>query len=270
VVITPNIMLTFLKLGGSLITDKTRDQTLLPDVLNRLAHEIAAARAARPELQLIIGHGSGSFGHSEAQKYGTKYGARTPEQWRQFSEVAYVAAKLNRHVLDALRAVGLPAINCQPSASVVCRESVIVDMALAPIERAVANGLIPVVYGDVAYDDARGATIISTEDEFRFIARRRPPARILLAGIERGVLTHWPAGEVIPLIDSNNIAAIRPVLRGSHAADVTGGMESKVLEMLAQAQAMPGLAIHIFSGVAVGAVKETLLEESEIGTVVRH
>ena len=59
--------LIFLKLGGSLLTDKTRPQALRPDVLGRLAGEIAAALAARPALWLLIGHGSGSFGHVAAR-----------------------------------------------------------------------------------------------------------------------------------------------------------------------------------------------------------
>lgn len=264
-------MLTFLKLGGSLITDKSREQTVLPEVLARLAEEVAAALATRPDLRLVVGHGSGSFGHAEAKKHGTRQGVRTPEQWRAFADVAHVAAKLNRHVIDALREAGIPAINAQPSASVVCRDGVIIEMAVAPIQRALDGGLVPLVYGDVAVDAIRGGTIISTEDEFRYLATRlRPaPSEILLAGIERGVLTSWPDGEVIPLITQQNIESLRPALRGSHAADVTGGMESKVLEMLAQAQAMPGLSIRIFAGVEAGVVKRALLGGVVEGTVVR-
>ncbi len=263
--------LCFLKLGGSLITDKGREQTVLPEVLARLADEIAATLATRPDLQLVVGHGSGSFGHAEAKKHGTRQGVRTPEQWRAFADVAHVAAKLNRHVLDALRAAGIPAINAQPSASVVCRDGAIVEMAVTPIQHALDGGLVPVVYGDVAVDEVRGGTIISTEDEFRYLATRLHPApsEILLAGIERGVLTRWPDGDVIPLITPQNIESLRPALRGSHAADVTGGMESKVLEMLAQAQAMPGLSIRIFSGVEAGVVKRALLREVVEGTVVK-
>ena len=64
----------FLKLGGSLITDKERYQTPRPAVIERAAAEIAAALAARPDLRLLLGHGSGSFGHFEAAKYGVPRG----------------------------------------------------------------------------------------------------------------------------------------------------------------------------------------------------
>jgi isopentenyl phosphate kinase len=260
--------LLFLKLGGSLITDKAREQTVRAEVLARLAGEVAAALAARPDLRLVIGHGSGSFGHSQGRKYGTRQGVRSPEQWRGFADVAHVAARLNRHVLDALRAAGLPAFNCQPSASAVCRDGRIQSLALAPITTALERGLVPLVMGDVAVDEVRGGTILSTEDVFRYLAPRLNPTEILLAGIEPGVLTHWPGGQVIPLVSPQTIERVRSTLRGSHAADVTGGMESKVLEMLALAGETPGLRIRIFSGVEAGAVQSMLCGERDLGTVV--
>jgi isopentenyl phosphate kinase len=261
-------MRLFLKLGGSLITDKSREQTVRPEVLARLADEITQALAARPDLRIVIGHGSGSFGHTEGKKYGTRNGVATPEEWRGFADVAHVAAKLNRLVLDALRAAGVPALNCQPSASAIARDAVIQTLALTPIRNALDHNLVPLVMGDVAVDEVRGGTIVSTEDVFRYLAGQLKPEQILLAGIERGVLTHWPDGEAIPRIDSANIESIRSVLRGAHTADTTGGMESKVIEMLAQAQAMPGLSIRIFSGVESGLVKKMLLGESDAGTVI--
>jgi isopentenyl phosphate kinase len=260
--------LLFLKLGGSLITDKSLEQAIRPEALVRLAVEIGEALKAKPDLQMVIGHGSGSFGHTEGKKYGTRNGVHTPEEWRGFADVAHVAAKLNRYVLDALRTAGVPAINCQPSASAVARDTVVQSLALTPIRNALAHGLVPLVMGDVAVDEVRGGTIISTEDVFRYLAKELNPNRILLAGIEQGVLTHWPDGQVIPMINSANIDSVRSALKGSHAADVTGGMESKVLEMLAQAQGTPGLSIRIFSGEEVGLVGRMLLGESESGTTI--
>lgn len=66
--------LVFLKLGGSLITDKTRPRTVRLDTLKRLCAEIASARKHDPNLQLLLGHGSGSFGHVAAKKYKTREG----------------------------------------------------------------------------------------------------------------------------------------------------------------------------------------------------
>ena len=256
----------FLKLGGSLITNKHTPRTARPEALSRLMCEIAEARTARPDLRIVLGHGSGSFGHSEAKKYGTREGVRTPEQWRGFAEVQHAAGLLNRLVVDSAHEAGLPIINCPPSASVLCRDGVIQSLALAPIQSALQHNLIPLVFGDVALDKTRGGTIVSTEDVFRYLAARLQPERILLAGIDAGVLTRWPDGEVIPEIRDADTAQIG----GSHAADVTGGMASKVREMLALAEALPGVEIRIFSGEAPGLVRDALLGQAQTGTVIRR
>ncbi len=53
--------------------------------------------------------------------------------------------------------------------------------------------MLPVVHGDVAFDEALGGTILSTEDVFAFLAEHLSPTRILLAGIEAGVWEDFPA-----------------------------------------------------------------------------
>ena len=79
-------MITLLKLGGSLITDKSQAHTARPELIRRLAEEIRSAW--EPDRSpLIIGHGSGSFGHIPAKKYGTRGGVRTEEEWTGFAEV---------------------------------------------------------------------------------------------------------------------------------------------------------------------------------------
>jgi isopentenyl phosphate kinase len=225
--------------------------------------EIAEARAARPELRLVLGHGSGSFGHVEAKKYGTREGVRTDDQWRGFAEVQWVAAQLNRLVVDAAREAGLPVMNLPPSASAFAREAVIESLAIAPIRAALDHALVPVVQGDVAFDSARGGTIISTEDVFRYLAPRLRPARILLAGIERGVLTHWPEGDLIPELHD-----VPATVVGAYAADVTGGMAAKVRETLTMIASAPGCDALIFSGEEPGHVQRALLGERVPGTLV--
>ena len=258
-------MLTFLKLGGSLITDKNIPRTPRPEVLARLMDEIAAARQARPGQGLVLGHGSGSFGHVEARKYGTRQGVRTAEQWRGLAEVQAAAGELNRLVVDAARAAGLPVLNLPPSASTVCRDGVIQTMAVEPLAAALEHDLVPLVFGDVALDEARGGTIVSTEDVFRYLALRLRPERILLAGIEPGVLTRWPGGDVIPVVTTSTVLT---GVSGSRSADVTGGMASKVSEMLALTQAVAGVRVRIFSGEAPGVVRAALLGEAQPGTAI--
>ncbi|NIV31979.1 MAG: uridylate kinase, partial [Anaerolineae bacterium] len=76
--------LVFVKLGGSVITDKTRAETARPDLIARLAGEVASALAKQADLKLVLGHGSGSFGHMVARRFGTREGVHDADAWRGF------------------------------------------------------------------------------------------------------------------------------------------------------------------------------------------
>jgi isopentenyl phosphate kinase len=252
-------MLTFLKLGGSLITDKSQPETARNDAIARLAGEIATALRTRPDLALLVGHGSGSFGHIPAKRHGTRQGVEGAEAWRGFAEVAVVAARLNQIVLEALVSAGVPVLRIQPSASAVCRNGEIIVMATRPIERALQEGLVPLVYGDVAIDEGQGGTIISTEDIFVYLARALSPGRVLLAGEYEGVQDR--EGEVVRHVTADTLAELGSALGASAQTDVTGGMATKVALMLELCEAIPGLSVHIFSGQAPGNVLTALTEE---------
>jgi isopentenyl phosphate kinase len=260
--------LQFLKLGGSLITDKARPHTSRPQVLARLAKEIAEVHAQNQSLRLVIGNGAGSFAHVPAKKYGTRQGVRTPEEWRGFAEVWREAAALNSLVTDALQDAGLPAIAIHPSSVLVSRNRQVVAWDLASLRAALHAGLVPVVHGDVVFDTTLGGTIFSTEDLFEYLARQLSPRRILLAGLEQGVWADYPTcTRLIPEITPGSLEAVAPALGGSNATDVTGGMASKVRQSLALAQEITGLEILIFSGEHPGTLKKTLLG-GRVGTAI--
>jgi isopentenyl phosphate kinase len=261
--------LVFLKLGGSLITDKNKPRTACLEVLNRLANEIAASRRADPDLRLVIGHGSGSFGHVAARKHGTYQGSHNTQQWLGFAEVWYAARMLNQIVLESLSASGLPVIAFPPSANVVTSRREIVSFNFFPLERALAANLIPLVNGDVIFDTHQGSTILSTEEIFGYMAPKLLPRRILLAGLEQGVWSDYPAcTRLAALITPGNLAEVAPSLHGSAAIDVTGGMAQKVNAMLDLVQKIPALEILIFSGSQAGLVQQALAGAAP-GTVLR-
>lgn len=45
---------------------------------------------------IVVGHGSGSFGHIPAAEHGTRDGVSGLAQWRGFCEVSDAASRLNR------------------------------------------------------------------------------------------------------------------------------------------------------------------------------
>jgi isopentenyl phosphate kinase len=251
--------LQFLKLGGSLITDKQQPGKARFEVISRLAEEIAQARRADPELKLILGHGSGSFGHVPAEKYSTRHGAHTPEEWEGFTEVWLQAATLNHLVMAALHAAGLPAMAFPVSAAATAEDGEIIAWDIAPLVAALEVGLLPVVYGDVAFDWGRGGTILSTEDIFEHLARKLSPESILLAGLEAGVWADYPQrSQLLSELTPGTLEQRSPSLGEAAGSDVTGGMVSKTRQMLDLVGELPGLEVLIFSGEPAGAVREAL------------
>ena len=273
--------LVFLKLGGSLITDKTRPYTPLLEVMDDLALQIVTSLRSQPEMRLVIGHGAGSFGHVAASEYKTRDGFPRPSPlthrerdttednyWKGFAEVWYQASSLNRFVMEALHKAGLRTIALSPSGSVIASDGQVAVWETTPIRMALAAGMVPVIFGDVVFDEVRGGTILSTENLFAYLVKAMAPDRVLLAGLEEAVWEDFPdRTRRIERITPETFDQIKHGVGESAAADVTGGMEAKVKEMLDLVQETPGLKIQIFSGTQPGNLVRALLGET-LGTEI--
>lgn len=258
--------LTFLKLGGSLITDKDQPETALIDQIDSLLYQITAWRMANPKDRLLLGHGSGSFGHHVAAQYGTQNGFHTPEDILGFQKVWYSARSLNHIIISRAQSLSLPLIAFPPSACITTRNHAIREWNLRPLIRVLNEGIIPVVYGDVVVDIELGGTILSTEDLFVHLAHELHPDRVLLAGKIEGVFTDFPANQhLLPFLSARGDSTF--FLQGSASQDVTGGMITKVQSMQSLCQEFPGLTVQIFSAVSPGALRQAL-DGAPIGTTI--
>jgi isopentenyl phosphate kinase len=261
--------LVFVKLGGSLITDKRKRATPRRDLLRRLALEIRAALDADPGIRLLLGHGSGSFGHWEANEYRTHEGVRTAEEWLGFARVSAAALALNRLVVESFVEAGVPLLSLQPAASVRTRDRQIVHLEIGPIRSALTSGLVPLVFGDVAFDDLRGGTILSTEDLFTYLAGILKPAWVLLFGNAPGVLDG--NRQVIPVITPANFGTFQDHVCKSGYPDVTGGMDDKVRHMINLVNHFPELRVRIITGLEPDTLRQALLDPEgfSAGTLIR-
>jgi isopentenyl phosphate kinase len=260
-------MRVFIKLGGSVITDKTREEAPDLAMIGRLAREVRAALDADQDLRVILGHGSGSFGHVYARRYGIHGGLAPDADWRGFALTAGAALRLNRFVVDAMLEAGVPALALQPSATLMAKRGQLTRWDTANLALALQRGLVPVVHGDVAFDAAQGSAIISTEQLLVHLAATPElrPGRIVLVG-EAGVFTADPrldpgAGR-ISRIDTRNVDAVLAGAGGSHGVDVTGGMRSKVELMWGLVRAAPGLTVQLV-GPEPGLVARALLGRAD-------
>ena len=262
--------LILIKLGGSLITDKTKPFTPRLDVIKRLSREIHEARQEK-EIKLIIGHGGGSFPHKPAKDYRTNEGIINKESYKGISLVQDAASRLNRIIVSSLIEAGENAISVQPSAGLITENGRIKDWYLEPIEKMLKNNILPVPYGDVAFDIKQGCCIISTEEILNYLAKTFESRRIILAGIVDGVFTSDPQknpdAKFIPEINSKNYNEIKKYLGGSAGIDVTGGMLHRV-ERIFELTTL-GIEAEIINGEKQDYLKRALLGEKGLGTTVK-
>ncbi len=222
--------LTLLKLGGSLITDKTGVEVVRERELRRLAREITRAL---PELPggLLIGHGAGSFGHVAARKHGVGSGPLDARGLRGAARTQDRAAALHRLVVGALLEAGASPFSLAPSSFLTARAGRPRSMHLEPLGRALERGMLPVIYGDVVQDEAWGASICSTETLFlalvpRLLRRGHTVSRALWLGETEGIYDE--SGRTLPRLARKDLSRLGAAVGGSRGTDVTGGMAHRL------------------------------------------
>ncbi|MDP7282335.1 MAG: isopentenyl phosphate kinase [Candidatus Undinarchaeales archaeon] len=217
--------LIFVKLGGSAITEKTRENTLNPIILEQAANELSEC-----EHKLLIGHGGGSFAHPVAEKYNVQEGMIT-QGTNGFNKTRENVMKLGSLVLNALKTAGMPAVYVPSFACTLMKNGKVNEIFTSPIERYLSLGEVPVLPGDVCLDSKIGCSIASTEMLFKFLAEKLKPSRIIIGTNVDGVLDK--KNNVIPEVTEKNLDKILENVEETETIDVTGGMRHKVEELMA-------------------------------------
>lgn len=226
-------------------------------------------------MRLVVGHGSGSFGHVAADDvgYDPADGYLSPEA---FADVGTAAGELNTIVRRALVDAGVPAVSLPLSALGYVRDGDMVEFDVAPFERLLAWGAVPLTYGDVVLTQT-GGTIVSTETLFRHLARRLEPGRIILLGEVEGVYAAGPTAPsdgaesvVLREITPRTWPLVRSGVAGARGTDVTGGMVDKVGQMLTLLEDVPDLEVLIASGLEHGLLHRALSHRQVAGTRVHR
>jgi len=256
-----------IKLGGSLITDKSLAESPRLPVIRRLAAEIAGA--AQAGLRLIVGHGSGSFGHVAAARYRLSSGLTSVDQLAGVSLTQERAAALHQIVRRELLAAGARPFSLAPSSALVTEGAEPAAFLEEPLCLALSHGLLPVLYGDVVLDRGQGVAICSTERLFTLLAQRLPERGVVLKralwlGETPGV---WDGeGRVLPHLNRAAFDRQPGLFRGAAGTDVTGGMRHRVETGLTLADL--GITSQILDGRVPGLLGQALAGAEVPGTVI--
>jgi isopentenyl phosphate kinase len=237
----------FVKLGGSLITEKDQPYQVSEERLTaslKLIHEL---QRANPGLRILVGHGSGSFGHAAAKEHNFQQGLRNESLRKGFQKVWFAAHRLHHIVLSAGQELGLSFLSFPASSGATANNGQITAWSIEGIQTALSQDYLPLIYGDAVMDCALGGMILSTEVQFSYLVPYLKPKRIFLLGLEAGVYSDFPARQkIISKINANE--RLNDRIGPSEFTDVTGGMLDKVTKMQAICRQYPGLLVHILSG----------------------
>ncbi len=259
-------MLTVLKIGGSVITDKSKPYSIRRDIIKRIAREL------RPYLnsnnRLILIHGGGSYGHHIVRMYNE---LNRKKDVNYYSTVTISMNELALKTAEILRLEGIP-VTIIPS-HVLFRlndkseiESYNINVIIDHLER----GIIPILYGDLVLGKD-GFPVLSGDDISWYLACKLKATRLLFAtsvdGIYAGPVEESPIIEYIDCRNTNIEETIRKLRRkDSSSIDVTGGIINKVI--VARKYGCSNMDVIIFNGLAEGNIRKALLGEKITGTKV--
>lgn len=215
-------MTVLLKLGGSVITEKDTPETVDTEALSQAADAISAANH-----DMVLVHGGGSFGHHHAAEYGVTTTDGT-DNAEGVNAIHNAMTRLSQRVVSALTERGVPAVPVRPL-SVATRDSDgELTLPTQQIQTLLSEGFVPVTHGDMVAHAGAGSTVLSGDELVVELAPEIGATRVGVCSTVPGVLDDH--GAVIDRIES--LGAVRSVLGGSDATDVSGGMAGKVTSLL--------------------------------------
>ncbi len=216
------------KIGGSIITDKTKPLTFKKAVVKRLAREIKESNE-----KIILVHGAGSFGHILADRYKLHEGYKNDEQIKGVAKVQRDVKTLNMLILNALIDAGIDAVSISPSAIVKCRDKKIVEMETKIFEDYLNMGIIPVTFGDVVLDKKLKFCICSGDQLMLHLAKKFKPKKVIFCTDVDGIFTFDPSiDKNARLLERVDIKFLKSILKmgktKSKKRDITGEMFGKI------------------------------------------
>lgn len=223
-----------IKLGGSIISDKTKRSKARFDIIRQLVSEIASISSS----PIIVIHGGGSFGHFPAKEYELHRGGRSKRKRLGLTETALEMNRLTQYLIEAFHKVQKPAIPIHASSVIVALDGRISHMDIESLREFLRQGFIPVLSGDVAADTVTNFTIISGDQIAMYLARLLNAPRVIFATDVDGLYTadpkEAPNAKRIDVITPDTLDQVFDEIAvgvAAETADVTEGMRGKLNEI---------------------------------------
>jgi isopentenyl phosphate kinase len=167
-------------------------------------------------------------------------------------------------VVDALQMSGVDALPVHPLSNCTLNKGRIDHMCMDVIKRMLHAEIVPVLHGDVVMDTVKGVDILSGDQLVPYLARALKADRVGIGTNVDGVLD--AGSKVIKKITPADINKINGLLAGSEGVDVTGGMQGKIMELMALAGT--GIPSRVFNAGKPGLIMDFLKNDLKEGTLI--
>jgi isopentenyl phosphate kinase len=259
-----NTEITILKIGGSIITEKTKgvfEKANLKE-MKRVSSEIA-----KKSQNLILVHGAGSFGHP----YVEKYNLTIKKDVEGVVRTHLSCKKLNTLFCENLIHAGVYPFPIHPFSCFKMGKDLRIDIGV--FTDALLEGIVPISHGDMVYNsETRFFEVLSGDRIVSELVNRLSELnysiRVGMATDIDGVIFE---DRILDEISNENVKTLldsfekRDDINSDIKSDVTGGMRGKILSLLEPAKKAD---IYIFNGRKKGNVLRFLNGKS-IGTRIR-
>jgi len=214
-----------IKIGGSIITDKKKQNSFKKNVMDMLSKEIYKSKE-----QVVIVHGAGSYGHIIAKKYKLNQGFSKDVQKLAFSKTQNMVQKLNSLVLESLNNNKINSVSIPAHSTIKFYDHKPKVFNYDIFKDFLKNGFTPVTYGDVVIDEKHMFSICSGDVLMEQLNKYFKPDKCVFIIDEDGLFTSNPKknkdAELIKKTDIKGLENLKTSF-DSHA-DVTGGMQGKI------------------------------------------
>ncbi|MBY9020504.1 MAG: amino acid kinase [Candidatus Lokiarchaeota archaeon] len=263
-----------IKLGGSLLTDKSTAYKLKEDILKAVATEIKECIDLGLIKNLVVVHGVGSFGHPPVLKYNLHKGFKNKDQLISMSETQQIVNKYRKTIASAFLDVGIPINLMHASSMVVGNKMVITESNLVSLRGFLSLGMVPLIGGDMMYDTSMGFSVCSGDQLAVLLSRLLRSKRLIFATDVLGVFDKDPKSEkdaqLLREININDIDKLLNVTNETAKSDASGKMRGKLSSLLPiKEEIKEGLEVAILSMNKKDILKNYLSgEESELTKII--
>src|SRR5688572_16169101 len=173
------------KLGGSILTDKSAESAFRRPAARRLLSEVAKAN-----VPTVLFHGAGGFGHPQAARHRLGQAKAKPDG---VSEVLAAVGALHAQVVSLAFEAGLRPLSFPLHQCARIEGGTLADLPVEAIGKGIEEGYTPVLHGTLVRDPALGWRVVSADELMEVLSAELTPRLAVFATNVDGVFDRDPA-----------------------------------------------------------------------------